>query len=37
MQIWQVWGGALECAFLTSSQLILLLLAWGPQFEDSCC
>lgn len=34
----QVWGGGgggvRECAFVTGSQVLLLLPAWGPHFED---
>lgn len=32
--IWEAWGGARKSAFLTSSQGILVLLVWGPQFEN---
>ena len=28
-----VWGGACECAFLRCSQVMLMLLVWGPDFK----
>ena len=30
----EVWGGAGECAFLTVSQVVLILLLQGPHFEN---
>ena len=32
-----VWAGTQECAFLTSSQVMLLLLIVGPHFENQKC
>lgn len=32
----QVWDGAQESAFLTNSQVSLMLLVWGPNFQNPC-
>ena len=30
------WGGARECAFLISPLVMVMLLFWGPHFENYC-
>lgn len=34
--IWEFWDGAREFAFLTSFQVMLLLLVLEPHFENHC-
>lgn len=36
-QLQEVFGGARELAFLTSYQVMLMLLVWGLHFENRSC